>query len=260
MYRQRGNFGGRGGNGGSYNRYNRSSGGRHYNRGGNNPNSSNNRFKTSNTNNTTTKYKNVIPFDPEYDESKLTKVKYTKSTTTGGVTEKTSVEIPKLSEDCSHFELLKFIKEFNEARQQMEWNAAEKLNQKLREVLSSSHKDNWDVIVNQYKDENATEDENGNITAAPFNEEVFFTLLDTFIAEFFGENDYKNQVKFLRNAKKPPSMTPTRFKQLFDIHNGLLKYFAHAPIDAGFTEEEAKDILEQGTHLRYHCLVSSEFL
>ena len=128
----------------------------------------------------------------------------------------------------------------------MEWNTADKLNQKLREVLSSSHKDNWDVIVNQYKDENATEDENGNITAAPFNEEVFFTLLDTFIAEFFGENDYKNQVKFLRNVKKPPSMTPTRFKQLFDIHNGLLKYFAHAPIDAGFAEEEAKDICLNG--------------
>ena len=144
-----------------------------------------------------------------------------------GVSEKTSVELPKLSEDCTHFELLKFIKEFNEGRQQLNWTTGEKLQTKFRELLTGTHRDNWDVQIN------ALRDANSNVNDFVISQDEFFHQLDIFLMEFFSENDYHNQVKFLRNVKKPPNMSPTRFKQLLDIHNSLLRYFAYAPQDAG---------------------------
>ena len=78
------------------------------------------RFKSNISNERT--YKNVIPFEPDYDESKLVMVKFTKTETIDGQQEKTTVQVPRLSEDCTHFELLKFVKEFNAARQQLNWN------------------------------------------------------------------------------------------------------------------------------------------
>ena len=81
-------------------------------------------------------------------------VKFTRSVTTNGETEKTTVSIPKLSEDCTHFELLKFVKEFNGARQQMGWNNGEKLQTKFRELLSGTNQDTWDVQIAALREDN----------------------------------------------------------------------------------------------------------
>ena len=51
----------------------------------------------------------IIPFIPEYDESKLTKIKHTVSKVENQTTEKITAEIPKLSEDAGAHELLMFI-------------------------------------------------------------------------------------------------------------------------------------------------------
>ena len=73
----------------------------------------------------------IIPLKPDYEQSALHRIKHTQTREVGGVTEKTTVEVPQLSEEAGTYELLTFLREFILARATMSWTTGPKLFEKL---------------------------------------------------------------------------------------------------------------------------------
>ncbi len=56
-----------------------------------------------------------IPLLPDYEVSEVHNIKHSQTRDVAGVSEKTSVEVPRLSENAGTYELLTFIREFARA-------------------------------------------------------------------------------------------------------------------------------------------------
>ena len=65
--------------------------------------------RTNRDNRSAVKATAIIPLVPDYEESKLTKIKHSITRNDNNVIEKITAEIPKLSEDAGVHELLMFI-------------------------------------------------------------------------------------------------------------------------------------------------------
>ena len=142
----------------------------------------------------------VIPLKPDYESKDITKVKHEKDRTDDdGNRERTTVYIPMLRDMNTKFELLKFIEEFKIASKTLRWtdNAA-KLYEKFGGQLESQHHSAWMELIA----EDVLEAE-----AEP-NTELFEQHVRRFVHSFFLDDDYSNQIEYLRGLKKTGSITP----------------------------------------------------
>lgn len=65
----------------------------------------------------------VIPLKPDYEVSKLVRIKHTKENTAnaGDETSKQTIYIPLLPEDATPYQMLDFFREFEDACETMTW-------------------------------------------------------------------------------------------------------------------------------------------
>jgi hypothetical protein len=85
----------------------------------------------------------IILLKPDYSESSIHRIKHTQTKDVGGVSEKTTVKVPQLSEDAGTYELLTFIREFQLARATMSWTTGPKLYEKFLMHLQGYHCQTW---------------------------------------------------------------------------------------------------------------------
>ena len=169
----------------------------------------------------------VIPFKSDYDETALEYIKHRRSETVNNVTEEISEMLFKLTDDATPFLILRFFSTFKHVRQTMQWTTGPKLFQKFRVHLSDTHLSTWSAL-------NAGVHE----TVANFDSGIFefkTTLLTGY--------KYYDQMDYLRNMKKPPTMSPGEFLLAFRASEARACQLPDAPLaDAGFQEIERRRI------------------
>ena len=70
----------------------------------------------------------VVPLDVEFDESKLEHVKHKKTIREDdGSSESTEVQVPKINDEASPYEILHFLSSFQKARSILRWTTGPKL-------------------------------------------------------------------------------------------------------------------------------------
>ena len=95
----------------------------------------------------------VIPFEPDYDESKLEHIHHKRSVTDANdVRETISEQVPMLSEDASPHEILKFLTKFHKARTNLQWTTGPKLFQRFPMHLHTDHREIWDTIIADFNE------------------------------------------------------------------------------------------------------------
>ena len=75
-------------------------------------------------------------------------IKHRCAKTINGVTKETSARIPRLPDDATAFQKLKFFKDFDKARRSLQWNNGPKLFVQFIMHLSDVHEITWDTIIN----------------------------------------------------------------------------------------------------------------
>ena len=64
----------------------------------------------------------VVPLDPDFDESKLEHVKHKKTVQDpDGSSETTEIQVPKIDDEATPYEILHFLSSFEKARSTMRW-------------------------------------------------------------------------------------------------------------------------------------------
>ena len=225
----------------NYSRGNYNNGGRRYGNYGSNyqrgtyNNSNNRRFNRSGRSTTQRKKTTtpsgpvpVIPLKPDYDESKVSKIKHKRTVRNNNEEEVYSVEVPKLSEGYTKYELLNFVREFREAATTMGWTNGPTLYQKFLLHLTGINRSDWNTII-----------DGGPRTVNSFNEN-----LGEFVSKSFTGQDYNDQMDYLRALRKPKDMDPATFERYFRIANTLVSLLPDAPIDAGFEDNSFTLILQ----------------
>ena len=166
----------------------------------------------------------VIPLKPDYDESKVSKIKHKRTIRNNNEEEVYTVEVPKLSENYTKYELLNFVREFREASNVMNWTTGPALYQKFAMHLTGINRTDWNTMTH-----------GGQRTVQSFRDNI-----SEFIAKSFTGQDYNDQMDYLRALRKPKEMDPVTFERYFRIANSLVQLLPDAPIDAGFEEMELK--------------------
>ena len=72
----------------------------------------------------------IIPFDDDFDESTLEFVKHERTTMENDIRETISERVPRLSDDASPHEILRFLAAFKRARDNLSWTTGTKLFQR----------------------------------------------------------------------------------------------------------------------------------
>ncbi len=170
---------------------------------------------------------------PDYEQSGIHRIKHTQSREVNGVSEKTTVEVPQLSENAGTYELLTFLREFELARATMSWTTGPKLYEKLLMHLQGYHRQTW-------SDEAA-----GNAqTVATFDATVL-----AFKQQLLENEDYDNQMDYIRELRKPRDMKPGTFLLYLRIQNSMVQELPGAPngaaaglFGAGFTDRHLRRI------------------
>ena len=89
----------------------------------------------------------VIPLKPDYDESKISKIKHKRTIRNNNEEEVYTVEVPKLSENYTKYELLNFVREFREAANVMNWTTGPALYQKFAMHLTGINRTDWNTMT-----------------------------------------------------------------------------------------------------------------
>jgi hypothetical protein len=138
----------------------------------------------------------VISFDLDHDDSKLEFVKHQRTTTDANdVRETTEERVPKLAEDASPYEILRFLSAFNRTKINLSWTTGPKLFQKFPMHLEGYHYDAWELITDGV-----------NPTVA-----LFTTSIEEFKNELLEGYTYEDQMDYLRDLKKPGKLEPSTF-------------------------------------------------
>ena len=175
----------------------------------------------------------VLPFEYDFDASKLTTIKHTSSTTdNAGSTTKTQVTIPELDVGASKMQVIYFVQRFNHARRIMAWTNGPVLFAKFPIHLVSTQDQEWwttnSLLTNQ--------------TVAGFND-----LVKNFIAFKLDNVDaYDQHLDFLEGIKKPINLSVAQFEALLSFHNTILPLLPGAPediADARLNDRRYKKIL-----------------
>mmetsp|Transcript_14459 Transcript_14459/g.22590 ORF Transcript_14459/g.22590 Transcript_14459/m.22590 type:complete len:283 (+) Transcript_14459:152-1000(+) len=167
-----------------------------------------------------------IPFDSEFNKSKLNNIEHVKTITVNGVLKSTHEICQVLSEEAGPYEILKFFQQFARVRNALGWSDGPKLFYKFPEHLHGVYLDLW---------EDQVEDINTSTTAS------FDTELALFKAELLDGYTYGNQIAYLRALRKPGKMSPKTFLLKLKSANRLVKSLPGAPDDhAGFSDDELK--------------------
>jgi hypothetical protein len=146
----------------------------------------------------------VIPLKPDYEESSVHWIKHAQSRDVAGVSEKTTVKVPRLSEDSGTSVLLTFIREFQRTRAIMSWTTGPKLFEKFEMHLQGLHRQTW-----------------SNEAAGQAQTAVMFDLtVLAFKGQLLENKDYANQLDYPYKAQnenankykqeKADSQNPTR--------------------------------------------------
>ena len=170
----------------------------------------------------------VIPLEPDYDETQVTRIKHSVTVTRDNITEKTSVEVPKLPANATRMQTLAFVEKFEHAVETMSWTTGAKKFENFKKHLEGIQDAKWNIVVQGRARTNAE----------------FEEALDEFLKTTFDEyNDYDDQIEYLRSIRKPSYMDPMTFQQNLTVANELLKQIPGAPdVDPGLDEEELKRI------------------
>jgi hypothetical protein len=91
----------------------------------------------------------VIPLKPDYDASLIQRVKHSQSRLLddGVTTEKTTMEVPRLSITAGTYKLLVFLQEFKGASETLNWTTGPKLFEKFEILLQGFHQQTWSEIA-----------------------------------------------------------------------------------------------------------------
>jgi hypothetical protein len=123
----------------------------------------------------------IIPLKPDYEQSGIHRIKHTQSREANGVSEKTTVEVPQLSENAGTYKLLTFLREFELVRATMSWITGPKLYEKLLMHLQGYHRQTW------------TDEAAGNTqTVIMFDKTVL-----AFKQQLLENEDYFNQMDYI---------------------------------------------------------------
>ncbi len=170
----------------------------------------------------------VIPLKPDFDLSKVTKIKHTKEVTDpNGGTEKTTIYIPQLPEDATPYQQLSFFSEFQDAIEIMEWTTGATKFSKIGQHFQGIHRSNCVSAISDIG--------NGRSNAA-FNQACEVFLSNTFEAS----KDYDTQLDYLRSIKKPSDLDPKMFRTLLEIANKQVNMLPGAPAHGGLSDDEMK--------------------
>ena len=127
----------------------------------------------------------IIPLKPDYEESSIHRIKHSQARDIAGVSEKTTVEVPRLSEDAGTYELLMFIREFQRARTIMSWTTGPRLYEKFEMHLLGFHRQIW------------TDEAAGQ----PQTVVTFETTISAFKDQLLKNEDYDNQLDYIRTSR-----------------------------------------------------------
>ena len=169
----------------------------------------------------------IIPFIIDHKKEKFTEfIKYSRRTTDDdGVTDSIEENVPKLPENASPYQVLKFCAQFQEARNNLSWTTGIRLFTIFPKHLRGVHLSVWEIEV-----------ANVNRTIQNFDARVqrWKRLILT-------GYHYENQLGYLRTVSKPASMSPNEFWLNYRAAVQLCLQLPDAPDDAtGFTETEFK--------------------
>jgi hypothetical protein len=134
----------------------------------------------------------IIPLKPDYEDSGIHRIKHSQQREIAGVLDKTTVEVPRLSEDAGTYELLTFIREFQRAQAILGWTTGPKLFDKFKMHLQGFHRQTW------------SDEAHGQAqTVIHFDNTIL-----AFKGQLLAHEVYANQMDFLRDLQKPPDMKP----------------------------------------------------
>ena len=169
----------------------------------------------------------VIPFKPDYDVSKLVRIKHTREIADDDdETTKQTIYIPQLPEDATPYQMLDFFREFDDACETMTWTTGAAKFMKIKPHLQGIHKEVWNETLDAV-------DGRSN--------DAFKEARGIFLSETFEEvRDYDIQIDYLRSIKKPGEMSVKCFLKYLKIANKQVKMIPGAPDDGGLTESELK--------------------
>ena len=170
----------------------------------------------------------IIPLKPDFDPTKVTKIKHTRETTdANGATEKVTIYIPQLPEDATPYQQLNFFSEFYDAIEIMEWTTGASKFAKIGQHFQGIHRSNWISAL--------TTIGNGRSNAA------FDQACEAFLSNTFEPaKDYDTQLDYLRSIRKPSDVDPKMFRSLLEISNKQVKMLPGAPPDGGLSVDEMK--------------------
>ena len=174
----------------------------------------------------------IIPFDPEDDADKTEFVKHSRTITEAdGSSDVLEERIPKLSEDATPYDILKFLAAFGRARTNLRWTTGPRLYQKFPVHLSGYHLEVWETTI----------EDDPNQTVANFN-----ASLEDFKLELLQGYNYEDQMDYLRELCKPPKMDPSKFLLKLRAANRLAIQLPGAPDNnPGFSETQMKRVYLQ---------------
>ena len=167
----------------------------------------------------------VIPFEDDLDESKLEYIKHERTTIDQNQVRETVVErVPKLSDDATPHEILRFLAAFDRVRENMGWTTGAKLFQRFPMHLNGYFLDVWELLIVGV---------NPSVNA-------FNNVLVEFKRELLEGYSYEEQMDYLRELKKPPKMEPGKFLLKFRYANQLATQLPDAPNLGGFNADQFK--------------------
>jgi hypothetical protein len=167
----------------------------------------------------------VIPLKPDYDEAQVRRMKKSESRETNGIIEKITIEIPILSIDAGTYEFLTFIREFTRASEILGWTTGPKLCEHFETLLQGYHRQTWSEEANAV----------GTQTVQHFAE-----ALTGFKSQLLENEDYDDQMDYIRQSIKPHEMNPGKFLGYLRMQNTMVQDLPGST--GGFTDIQLRRI------------------
>jgi hypothetical protein len=161
----------------------------------------------------------VIPLQLPKDED-LEFIKHKRSEENNGVREEIEERVPKLSDEATPYQILRFFTSFNQVRRHMNWTTGPRLYQRFHVHLEGTHLVTWEDQVNEV-----------NQTVQTFDQEYI-----QFKANLLAGYKYYDQMDYLRQVKKTKDQTPKEFLRLVRASETLACQLPDAPNNPGFIQ------------------------
>jgi hypothetical protein len=165
----------------------------------------------------------IIPLDPPKEED-IEYVKHRRSEVNNGVTKEIQERVPKLKDDASPYQILRFFTSFTQVRRHMHWTTGPRLFQRFHMHLEGVHLTTW-------------EDQVQNLNETVVNFDAPFIEYKRSLLEGYC---YLDQMDYLQSVKKTKDQSPKDYLRIVQASETLACQLPDAPNNAGFTNMERR--------------------